>query len=335
MKRPDWTPRALLLALWGCTASAAALYAGELEASARLLRDGEEGPEQAVLHPLATLAASAGWAGGLERWAKAREDWYSRDPGWGAVAPPPRPALPTQETQLEGVPELLVDNTPHGAIVQPRGAPSRILIIGASSIQGELGRALETQLEAREGLTVRRWGRHSTGLARADYFDWFAKGAELADGFSPDLVIAQMAGNDCQVMTDRDGTRVARFADGEAWDTAYAERLRDFVDLFTQRGSRVVVLGMPVMRSRAHSNNMRRINAVSQEAVSAADGRFISTWDWTANERGEYRGAATINGRERVTRADDGIHMTRHGANAVAVEILDELSREIDLPKAP
>lgn len=343
MVRTDWTPRALIGALWACAIAGALLYAGALDASARLANDGEGAPAQALTGPLAALAGNAGWTGALERWSLARDRWYDRDPGWGVVAAPPPPPRPETPAPDPPPPELargfvltpVISDAHPDAFAPARFAPSRVLIVGASSIQFELGRALETQLEERDGLSVERWGRHSTGLSRADYFDWLEKGAELADAFAPDLVIAQVGGNDCQVITNVDGSEVARFGDGDAWDAAYAERVRAFVSVFTERGARVVVLGMPIMRSRSFRSKMSRLNAVAEGAVLDAHERFVSTWDWTADEHGEYRGTAIIDGRERVTRADDGIHMTVHGAHDVAARILDELSRAIAFPEAP
>ena len=338
MDRTDWTPRALIGAALGLRHRRRAAIRGALDASARLANDDEVRP-QALTGPLAALAGTAGWTGrssdGLSR---ATAGTTATPGGASSPPPPPRPRrlarpAPPERARVRATRRHL------------RRAPGRLrasalrslarLIVGASSIQFELGRALETQLEERDGLSVERWGRHSTGLSRADYFDWLEKGAELADAFAPDLVIAQVGGNDCQVITNVDGSEVARFGDGDAWDAAYAERVRAFVSVFTERGARVVVLGMPIMRSRSFRSKMSRLNAVAEGAVLDAHERFVSTWDWTADERGEYRGTAIIDGRERVTRADDGIHMTVHGAHDVAARILDELSRAIAFPEAP
>lgn len=342
MPDASWTPRALLGALWACAALFLIAYAGAVDADARRANGGDGSPHQALTAPLASLADNAGVSAQLERWAATRDRWYAGGPEWGRVrvAPPP-PAPAPEERAPPPPPPPLAEGTERVAVLHPQGPdayapapfrPTRVLIVGASSIQFELGRALESQLEERPGLVVERWGRHSTGLSRADYFDWIAKGVELADAFRPDLVIAQVGGNDCQVITRADGSEVARFPNEDEWNAAYAERVREFVGVFTERGARVVVLGMPIMRSRSFRAKMERLNGVAHDAVASTHERFVSTWAWTADERGEYRGTATIDGRERVIRADDGIHMTVHGANDVATRTLESLSRAIAFP---
>ena len=101
-------------------------------------------------------------------------------------------------------------------------APRRVLLVGASSIQTDLGRALERRIEDELGVEVLRHGRHSTGMARPDYFDWNARALELSADFRPDLVIAQFGGNDGQGLTDRDtGRAVAPFFT-DAWTPSTA-----------------------------------------------------------------------------------------------------------------
>ena len=97
-----------------------------------------------------------------------------------------------------------------GGVGPPR--VERVLLVGASSMQHDLGKQLEKRLGQYEELTVMRCGRHSSGLARPDYFDWAATLGELKGEFGPDLIIAQWGENDCQVLSTRDGKQVAFLA---------------------------------------------------------------------------------------------------------------------------
>lgn len=226
--------------------------------------------------------------------------------------------------EVEPEPEIEEPATP-----SPLVEPKRVLIMGASSMQYELGRALERAYKEREGVEVKRFGRHSTGLARPDYFDWPAKAISLADEFQPDLVIAQYGGNDGQGLTDRSGKAVARFGT-EEWEAAYRARVTEVVGAMQERGAEVVMLGMPVMRKIRFRKKIARINEVTQEAVEASDAVFIGTLPMTADKEGGYRRRAEVDGRMRIIRATDGIHMTAHGATMVSSKVIALLEARVD-----
>lgn len=211
----------------------------------------------------------------------------------------------------------------------PLVEPSRVLIMGASSIQYELGRALERHYKEREGVEVRRFGKHSTGLARPDYFNWPEKAIELVDDFEPDLVIAQYGGNDGQGLANLRGRGVARFG-SEQWKTLYSERVTSLVTSLQNRGVTVVILGMPVMKKVSHRRRINSINEVTREAVEATGAMFVDTVPLTADEKGRYRRRAKVDGRTRIIRATDGMHMTAHGAKMVSREIVALLQSRAD-----
>ena len=237
---------------------------------------------------------------------------------------------------IEESPDL--DGAAAAAVVGPP-RPARILLVGASSIQFELGRALENRFETFDGVTVERYGQHSTGLSRPDYFDWIAHAEKLRDEFQPDLVLAQFGGNDCQGMTDHDGKAVGQFGT-EAWDDGYYARVRAFVDLFHEKGIGVVFMGMPIMRAKSFRSKMIRLNGVVQVAVEHAaqeDGArvlFISTHDMTVDENGGYMEIAQVGDRRRIIRATDGAHLTNDGALLVSGQILDILGESYTFESA-
>jgi len=222
----------------------------------------------------------------------------------------PEPA-PPEDVEEEVVPSPLL-------------APRRVLVMGASSIQYELGRALERAYKEREGVEVKRFGKHSTGLARPDYFDWPTKAVELADEFNPDLVIAQYGGNDGQGVTNHDGKGLARFGT-EEWEQIYSARVSQVVQSMRERGATVIVLGMPVMRKKTFRKKISRINGVTRVAVEAAGATFVDTVPMTADSEGGYRRRAKVDGRLRIIRATDGIHMTAHGAAMVSRQVISAL----------
>ena len=350
-----WDPRSLVGGLTAVAAVFLLLYGGALHAEARL---DEDRPWAAALTaPLAFFSTALGTDGLVRDWAHARDRWYAegfaRDPSGDGASPEA-----TDETDdAHGVDTVAAGSgaaAPEGSAAAAHGDGAsagpgdaaagssgdaaasrihRILIVGASSIQFDLGRALEVALRPRRDVVIERWGQHSTGLSRADYFDWLAKARELRGSFRPDLVIAQMGGNDCQVITNVDGSEVARFPNDD-WEPAYAARVAAFIDVFAPN-TPVVFLGMPIMRSPAFREKVARLNRVTQGAVEAAGHLYVSTWEVTADDRGEYRGTAVVEGRERVFRANDGIHLSREGAQFVAEHVIAAIDRRLPLPPLP
>jgi len=180
-------------------------------------------------------------------------------------------------------------------------------------------------------VTIHRYGQHSTGLSRPDYFDWVAHGAKLRDEFEPDLVIAQFGGNDCQGMTDLNGRAIGAYG-SDAWDAAYYDRVRAFVELFRHNGIPLVMMGMPIMKESGFRKRIAHLNEVVRVAVEHAaqeDGalvQFLSVHDLTAAADGSYMEIAEVRGRRRIIRATDGAHLTRDGADLVVGQIVEILS---------
>jgi hypothetical protein len=317
----------MLALCWGLALGMGALVGRELHAEAERNLALGEGPRWRVA---ATAAlARVGAATGLARLREALEEHKRAVYGTaftvgGRPPPPPAPAPPEPSYEAESI-------APASAPV-----PRRVLLVGASSIQTDLGRALERRLERLAGVEVLRHGRHSTGMARPDYFDWNTRAIELNADFRPDLVIAQFGGNDGQGLTDRDtGRAVAPFFT-DAWDAVYGARLEAFVDLFSEDGVPVVILGMPAMRNAYHQSKMVRINAVTRAACERSAAYYVDTFAMTADAAGNPLTRAEVDGRTRIVHAADGMHLSLYGADLVAagiVRVLDDWF-ELDPPAA-
>lgn len=210
--------------------------------------------------------------------------------------------------------------------------PTRILIIGDSTIESGLGTDLERRLEEFTGITVLRFGKHSTGLARPDYFNWLEKLAELQEEFNPDLVIAYFGDNDCQGLSTLEGAFITKFGTTD-WDQIYGERVAAIVAQM-QTGGSCVMIGMPIMRSKSFSNKVKRLNEVAEAATGETGGVFLPTWGMTSNEKGKYISSVEFNDRTRMIRAGDGIHFSTHGSAFVANELIKMLSEHfiLELP---
>jgi S-formylglutathione hydrolase FrmB/lysophospholipase L1-like esterase len=250
----------------------------------------------------------------------------------GRKAPPkpePPPPAPVQ-------PAPAVDLAPRGpgaGWVGPAdpggGRVSRVLLVGASSIQYYLGTELERLIEAEyPGVEVHRVGKLGTGLVRDDVFDWAAEIRALQAEHRPDLVLLQFGGNDAQPILVGD-RKLAVGATG--WDEAYHAKITSVNAQVVADGALPVWIGMPVMRDPGFTKRIERVNRVTREAAEAGGGRYVSMWDLAANADGSYRVEVEHEGRRTLMRLEDGVHFTRPAAQYLAEALVIRLEQHAPL----
>lgn len=321
------SPRKLLIAFWSFALLLVVLYSQEISSAVRLGVENEGLAEFLVVTTgvLDDFESSTGLRRAKSFLRTVRDSVHDTVVLVGGV--------PSSEGFVDKGPEdslsaAGVDQPPDSIspVEIPEEPPHRILLVGSSSIQFALGRSLERSLEEYEGIEVLRFGRYSTGLARPDYFDWIEKAEELSESFSPDVVIAQVGGNDCQHLSDHQGQLVARFWTHE-WDQLFSERLTEFIEIFQSGGAEVVTLGLPIVRESGFSKRASRLNSITESVSSQMGAKFVSLWEMTQSTAGEYRSELKLNGRTRSLRADDGIHLSLYGSNYVA-GLISEIMKE-------
>lgn len=189
--------------------------------------------------------------------------------------------------------------------------PDDVVLIGSSSVNGALGRMIESELET-AGLRVDRHGRSSTGLARPDFFDWQDEARTLRDLATMRGVVVYMGGNDTQALRLRreeapGGTR------GEAswiawreearWTEIYTARTHALVEALCEAGAPRVMWVLPTDGDReGWADRIHRV----QDAQAAG-------------VRGTRCGVVVDPRGLRITdrSTSDGVHLTRTGARDV------------------
>lgn len=200
------------------------------------------------------------------------------------------------------------------AAQRPRRAPEPtpdVLLIGSSSVNGALGRLIESEVE-RSGLQVSRDGRPSTGFSRPDFYDWQAQIPRLGDLARLKGVIVYLGGNDAQAFRFRAtevpvGTPESRqwiqFRDEARWSEAYRTRTHQFIDSLCAAGARKVVIVPPIDGDTStHSERIRRVQRLQIEGA-----------------RGTRCGVVADPSQVRLgpQHAGDGVHLNREGARLV------------------
>jgi hypothetical protein len=204
--------------------------------------------------------------------------------------------------------------------------PVKILLVGASSMHARMGTELSKGLKKISGLTIQRHAKLGTGLARPDVYNWAEITLELAKKHESELVIAQFIGNDCQSLILPNRRLEAKYGTAE-WDKIYGQRIEDFIIMLQAEDIHVVLIGMPIVRSKRFRAKIIHVNKIVEKMAKKHDAIFIPLWDISTTSDGSYKNSIRKNGRTLSFRHDDGIHLSPEGSRQVATTIINELEK--------
>lgn len=195
-------------------------------------------------------------------------------------------------------------------------------VIGDSMADG-LWAGLYRDLRQVRGVRVVRMAEVSTGLSRYDYVNVQQKTARQLREQPIDAAVVMFGTNDAQAI-EHDGV-VHRFG-SPGWREIYARRVDDLVGLLREHDVMVYWVGLPRMRRAAFDDRMTLINDLVAERMEALDVPYVDTVRLTSDEQGAYDAYLTApDGRRRLMRAHDGIHMSTAGYLTLAEPVLDRL----------
>ena len=201
--------------------------------------------------------------------------------------------------------------------------PLRVLIVG-DSIGIDLGDALQPDLAQTGVVSAALDGRVSTGLTRPDYFNWPAELTADLKSQNPQVVVIMIGANDAQ---DFLGPPDVPYTSPE-WNTLYAQRVAQFMQIAQSGGATVVWVGMPPMQSPGLNAQMSDVNAVVQQQAAKTHPpvTYLSTDRSLGTAQGGYTAFVT-NGAGQVVnvRTPDGTHLTPGGGQVAAQQVIGEL----------
>jgi hypothetical protein len=318
---------AVCLLLW------AFLFAPVLERNART---GPVGARRtvalAVLRPVTAVSNALGVSAVTDRALRALGDDPNAQPGGELDLPdfevPPLPSLSPGPTGASGGSEPERGSGTRGdggsspqQTLPPVRRPTpqnklRVAIVGDSLSQG-LGPGVESWFNPNVA-RVLPLGRQSTGLAREDYFNWPRAMREIEQQFRPDLVFVMLGTNDNQAQISPDGDAIP--VGSTAWVNGYRERVAAFVHEATSAGTRVVWVGVPVVRDHRRWDFYRRVDSIYEQVADADPlATFVDTWDAFEGRDGGYTAfLPNEHGVVQEMRASDGIHFTPTGYSYLA-----------------
>ena len=240
-----------------------------------------------------------------------------RPGGQRAGGPPPKSGSNPETGRHDAGDGAAQPEGPH------RGQPVRVLIVG-DSIGIDLGDALQPDLAQTGVVSAALDGRVSTGLTRPDYFNWPAELTADLKSQNPQVVVIMIGANDAQ---DFLGPPDVPYTSPQ-WNTLYAQRVAQFMQIAQSGGATVVWVGMPPMQNPGLNAQMSDVDAVvQQQAVKTHPPvTYLSTDRSLGTAQGGYTAFVT-NGAGQVVnvRTPDGTHLTPGGGQLVAQQVIGEL----------
>ena len=199
-----------------------------------------------------------------------------------------------------------------------------MLIVG-DSIGLDLGGPLQSDLAGTGVVNAALDARESTGLTRPDYFNWPAELTADLKTAQPQVVVIMIGANDAQ---DFLGPPDVPYTSPQ-WNTLYAQRVAQFMQIAGSGGAAVVWVGMPPMQNPGLNAQMSDVNAVVQQQAALAhppgDVPQHATIRWARPRAATPRSSPTVPGQVVNVRTPDGTHLTPGGGQVVAQQVIGEL----------
>lgn len=208
----------------------------------------------------------------------------------------------------------------------------RVLLIGDSMMMEGFGPVLQRALRSRPDMEVIKEGRYSTGLSRADYFDWPSSLKELMTKYAPDLVVICMGANDPQDILEKSKRH---HADSESWRELYQARAEQLLDVATAQGSRVVWMGLPIMSKEPYATRVKRLTRLQKTACDKNErAQFVDSSAVLADAKGAYTTFLTdTKGKHVRLRYKDMVHVTEDGGRLLTTNLIPYIEQALELKK--
>ncbi len=248
-----------------------------------------------------------------------------------ASASPPSPTgVPVTAAAAPAAPIEIVRAAPSVTPLDRRMAQGELVVgvIGDSMADG-LWTGLYRDLRGARGVRVVRMAEVSTGLSRYDYVNVQEKTARQLREQPIDAAVVMFGTNDAQAI-EHEG-EIHPFG-SPGWRQIYARRVDDLVALLRANDVMVYWVGLPRMKRAVFDDRMTLINDLVAERMDALDVPYVETVGLTSDAQGAYDAYLTAaDGRRRLMRAHDGIHMSTAGYLTLAEPVLARLRADAGL----
>jgi lysophospholipase L1-like esterase len=275
------------------------------------------------------VGAPAGWVADrlpFDEWgddalAFLEDEGVGDEGGFGATPTAARGGVPAVSPDSFDPAEL-------GAEADPPRALDTLLVTGDS-----LAMPLDVETARRladddEDVEVQRDPHVGTGISKSGLVDWGRLSTQHVREREPDATVVFIGANEGFPLPGPDGEEID--CCGPQWAAAYANRVRRMMDTYRQGGdARVYWLTLPIPRDDDLAEVARTVNAAIEVAAQPfrAHVRVLDMTELFTPD-GRYRDAMTVDGRRRIVRDADGIHLNTAGAGLAAEIVLEAVRRD-------
>lgn len=284
----------------------------------------------AALLAAAESARAQGWED--DRFFMMRDPFRRNTPFFGFPAAPPRPSEsplpPGPIVETIDQPGVVYGSTAEADRARSSLATEYLLVVG-DTLADQLAQGLaDAFVTDRPEVAVIKKTKASSGLVRADFYDWPAQVPGLLAAEKPTAIAMMLGTNDRQVLRDETGPHEPR---SSRWRELYGNRVEAMVNRLKEKGVPVFVVGQPSMRNPRLSDDMKYINEILRERAGKAGAFYVEVWDGFVDEKGEFMvSGPALDGQTRRLRIADGVHFTRAGGRKLAHYVERDLVRLFD-----
>ena len=205
----------------------------------------------------------------------------------------------------------------------PKADGATRLAVFGDSMAVDVGKALERFYAEDPNIVVLTQGVGSSGIVRADFFDWPKTINDEIGKNSFDIAVVIIGINDRQKMSIA-GTSYPSLA--PEWLTEYSARVSRMVQALRAANKPTVWVGLPPMEAPKFGQTMIQVNEIDRLAAFSGGAEFLDIFDKFANEDGKYTARGPdLNGTQVRMRKDDGIHFSAAGADKLAFYLSQSL----------
>jgi lysophospholipase L1-like esterase len=215
-----------------------------------------------------------------------------------------------------------------GAKPKPPRPLHTLLVTGDSMAMPLDVETARRMADSDDDVDVQRDSHVGTGISKSDLLDWGRLSTQQVKERKPDAVVVFIGANEGFPLPGPRGDNVDCCSPD--WAAAYANRVRRMMDTYRQGGSaRVYWLTLPIPRDGDLAEVARAVNAAIEVAAQPFRAQ-VRVLDMTElfTPGGKYRDAMTVDGRRRIVRQSDGIHLNDTGAGLAADKLLEAVRRD-------
>jgi lysophospholipase L1-like esterase len=237
----------------------------------------------------------------------------------------------TSTTARGGIPPVTpesFDPAEIGAEPRPPRELDTLLVTGDSLAMPLDVETARRMADRDEGVEVQRDPHVGTGISKSGLLDWGKLSTQQVQEREPDAVVVFIGANEGFPMPGPDGEDIE--CCGVAWAAAYANRVRRMMNTYRQGGqARVYWLTLPMPRDGDLAEVARVVNAAIEVAAQPfrAQVRVLDMAE-LFTPGGRYRDAMEVDGRRRIVRDADGVHLNGAGAELAAERVLEAVRRD-------